>query len=77
MSKSVHAITGPASWPGLCQGRPTKADVPGNYRADMKKPRRREIIRGFLTFFWTGVPNGYGGSPQVRAENVLRGDRFH
>jgi hypothetical protein len=43
----------------------------------MKKPRRREIIRGFITFFWTGVPNGYGGSPQLRPENVLRGDRFH
>jgi hypothetical protein len=36
----------------------------GNYRVDMQKPRRREIIRGFITFFWTGVPNGYGGSPQ-------------
>ena len=43
----------------------------------MKKPRRREIIRGFITFFWTRVPNGYGGSPRVRAKNVVRGDRFH
>jgi hypothetical protein len=42
----------------------------------MKKPRRREIIRGFITFL-DRVPNGYGGSPRVRPENVLRGDRFH
>ena len=25
---------------------------------------RREINRGFVTFFWTGVPSGYAGSPQ-------------
>ena len=43
----------------------------------MKKPRRRENYPGLHDFFWTEVPNGYGGSPRVRLENVVRGDRFH
>ena len=36
------------------------ASAPGFFTEDT----RREIIRGFVTFFWTGVPNGYAGSPQ-------------
>jgi hypothetical protein len=42
---------------------------------DMKKPRRREIIRGFITFFWNrGSERLRGKAPRVRLENVVRGD---
>ena len=35
----------------------------GNYRADMKKPRRREIIRGFITFSGPGFRTATGEAP--------------